>query len=128
MDRAGGIEKAISFAWITACQAVNTHCFMCLPAKTEQLSPLLGSHGTRPHASAGGGGGGGGGGGQEEVGGGSANDLPESVIHYCQVHSLLKRGIIGGGRSKSSISKQLLLAVWGIYVDVLRLWLKEQGY
>lgn len=30
---------------------------MCLPAKTEQLSLLLGSHGTRPHTSAGGGGG-----------------------------------------------------------------------
>lgn len=43
------IEKAISFTGITACQAVNTHCFMCLQAKMEQLSLLLGSHGTHSY-------------------------------------------------------------------------------
>lgn len=46
------IEKAISFTGITACQAVNTHCFMCLQAKMEQLSLLLGRRHARapPHA------------------------------------------------------------------------------
>lgn len=44
------IEKAISFTGITACQAVHTHCCMCLQAKMEQLSLLLGSHGPRAHA------------------------------------------------------------------------------
>lgn len=100
------IEKAISFTGITACQAVNTHCFMCLQAKMEQLSLLLGSRGTRAHTHArartrththlvhhr-----------QEE---GSNNDQLKSVIHYCQVHltlSLLKPGIIGGRRSKTSL-------------------------
>lgn len=105
------IEKAISFTGITACQAVNTHCCMCVQAEMEQLSLLLGSHGThRPvrthahtvHCR------------QEE---GSNNDQLKSVIHYCQVHqtlSLLKTGIIGGRRSRNLISKQLWLVTFGI--------------
>lgn len=115
------IEKAISFTGITACQAVNTHCFMCLQAKMEQLSLLLGGHGTpqtheRAHALThnvhrr-----------QEE---GSNNDQPKSVIHYCQVHltlSLLKTGIIGGRRSKNLISKQLWLVTFGINRQFLSL-------
>ncbi len=115
------IEKAISFTGITACQAVNTHCFMCLQAKMEQLSLLLGGHGTpqthararahthKVHRR------------QEE---GSNNDQPKSVIHYCQVHltlSLLKTGIIGGRRSKNLISKQLWLVSFGINRQFLTL-------
>lgn len=107
------IEKAISFTGITACQAVNTHCFMCLQAKMEQLSLLLGSRITcrhtrtcaRTHPAHRR---------QEE---GSNNDQLKSVIHYCQVHltlSLLKTGLIGGRRSKNLISKQLWLVTFGI--------------
>lgn len=39
------IEKVINFTGITTCQAVNTHCFVCLRATTEQLSLLLGGGG-----------------------------------------------------------------------------------
>lgn len=110
------IEKAISFTGITGCQAVNTHCFMCLRAKTGQLSLLLGSRHrgargaearVRTHTHAGRLG-------EEE---GSNNDQLKSVIHYCQVHltlSLLKTGLIGGRRSKNLISKQLWLVTFEI--------------
>lgn len=108
------IEKAISFTGITACQAVNTHCFMCLQAKMEQLSLFIRqprhahthscarTHTHTVHLQ------------REE---GSNNDQLKSVIHYCQVHltlSLLKTGIIGRRRSKNLINKQLSLLTFGI--------------
>lgn len=104
------IEKAISFPGITACQGVNTHCFMCLQAKMEQLSLLLGSHDTHrrvhTHRSSSAG--------KEE---GSNNDQLKSVIHYCQVHlthGLLKTGLIEARRTKNLISKQLWLVIFRI--------------
>lgn len=96
------IEKVINFTGITTCQAVNTHRFVCLRAKTEQLSLLLGGGaGARARARA-----------ERRLGEGSGDQL-KSVIHYCQVHSLLKRGAIKAQRWKNVISKQSRLVTSG---------------
>ena len=84
MDGARELRKSLT---LLESQTVkqSIHTALCrLRAKTEQLSLLLG--GRRAHARAERG--------QEE---GSGDQL-KSVIHYCQVHSLLKRGAIKGWR------------------------------
>lgn len=96
------IEKVINFTGITTCQAVNTHRFVRLRAKMEQLSLLLGDSGARAHACT-----------QHRQEEGSGDQL-KSVIHYCQVHSLLKRAVIRGRRWKNVISKQSRLVTLGI--------------